>query len=88
MESSGSRAQARDLRCTVFVALWLVESSRTRDHPHVPGTGRWILHHQGSLQVQVLIFKVVTVRHPVSPQQDASGFELPPDFGSQHPGVR
>lgn len=43
------------------------------------------LYHQGSLQVQVLIFEVVTVRHPTSPQQEASGFELPPDLGVTAP---
>ena len=47
--SGGSQAlgltQARELRCTGLVALWHVESSRTRDQSCVPCTGRQILNH-------------------------------------------
>lgn len=35
--------------------------------------------------MQVLIFEVVSVRHPTSPQQEASSFELPPDLGVTAP---
>ena len=42
---SGSRAQARHLRSTGFVALHHVGSSWTRDRPRVPCIAGQILHH-------------------------------------------
>ena len=42
---TGSRAQAQQLWCTGLVALWHVESSRTRAQTRVPCIGRRILNH-------------------------------------------
>ena len=43
--STGSRAQAQQLRHTGLVALRHVESSWTRDQTSVPCTARWIFNH-------------------------------------------
>ena len=44
-------------------ALWLVESSQTRDRTHVPCIGRWILNHWSTREVPLFAIECHLVKN-------------------------